>query len=71
MKREFTVVIEKGEDGYLIGTVPSLHGAHSQGRTVEELLGRMREVIELCLEELGDDADEGSPELVGVHRLAV
>ena len=69
MKREFTVVIEKAESGMLIGTVPGLHGAHSQGASVEELLENMREVIELCLEEWGDDA--ASTELVGVHRIAV
>ena len=68
MKREFTVVIERGETGLLIGTVPGMHGAHSQGETVEELLENMREVIELCLEE----AEAQPPlELVGIHRIAV
>ena len=68
-KREFTVVVEQGEDGYLVGYVPELQGCHSQGRTLDELLDRMREAIELCLE----DEDELAPasRLIGVHRVAV
>ncbi len=50
MAREFTVVVEQGEK-YLIGTVIGLHGAHSQGATLDELLANMREVIALCFEE--------------------
>ena len=59
--REFYVVIERGEDGYYIGEVPSLRGCFSQGRTVDELMEHMREVIELCLadEEL-DSPQEAS-----------
>ncbi len=50
MVREFTVVIERDEEGYLVGSVPTLHGCHTQGRTLDELLERMEEVIQLCLE---------------------
>ena len=70
MNREFTVVIEKGEDGFLIGSVPGLHGAHSQGETLDELLANMREVIELCLEESSEE-DMQQAEFIGVHRIAV
>ena len=34
----FTVVIEKDEDGYYVGYVPSIRGCHTQGRTLDELL---------------------------------
>ncbi len=70
MKREFTVVIERGESGLLIGSVPGLHGAHSQGANVEELLDNMREVIELCLEEYPEDTNKPA-EFIGIHRIAV
>ena len=48
--RQFTVVIEMDEEGWLVGSVPSLHGCHTQARTMDELLERMDEVIQLCLE---------------------
>ncbi len=66
--REFTVVVERGENGWLIGTVPQLDGCHTQGRTLDELMARMREVIELVLEE---DTEPPHVELLGVHRIAV
>ena len=46
------VVIEKGEDGYYVVTVPSLPGCISQGKTKEEALENIKEAIELYLEVL-------------------
>lgn len=46
------VVIEKGEDGYYVVTVPSLPGCISQGKTKEEALKNIKEAIELYLEVL-------------------
>ena len=70
MAKEFTVVIERAEDGYLVGSVPSLKGCHTQARTMDELLERMKEAIQLCLEVEGEEASEPL-ELVGIQRLAV
>jgi len=53
-KRQFTVIIEEGEDGYLIGTAFELKGYHAQGKTIEELLKNIREAIELYLEVEGE-----------------
>ena len=50
MAKEFTVVIERDEDGYLVGSVPSVRGCHTQAMTMDELLERMKEAIQLCLE---------------------
>ena len=36
-EREFTAIIERGEDGYYIGSVPELRGCHTQGKTLDEL----------------------------------
>jgi len=52
-QRKFTVVIERDEDGYYVGTVPSLHGCHTQAKTLDTLMKRMREAVELCLESEG------------------
>ncbi len=47
---DFNVIVEKGEDGYFISEVVELPGCHTQGRTLDELMERTREAIELCLE---------------------
>jgi predicted RNase H-like HicB family nuclease len=52
MKREFYVLMEQDEDGFFVGEVPQLRGWYAQGRTMDELLQNIREVIGLCLEEL-------------------
>lgn len=49
--QEFYVVIERDEDGFFVGEVPQLRACYSQGRTLDELMSNIREVIELCLEE--------------------
>ncbi len=71
MKREYTVIVEQGEDGYLIGRVPSLPGCHTQGKTLDQLLQRMKEAIELVLEDMDDDRPANDPEFIGAHRVAV
>jgi predicted RNase H-like HicB family nuclease len=58
MTREFNVVIERDEDGYYVGSVPSLPGCHTQAKSLDELVERVREAIALCLE-VEADADNG------------
>jgi len=50
-KLQFPVVIEKDEDGFYVVECPVLEGCYSQGKTMDEALKNIREVIELCLEE--------------------
>jgi predicted RNase H-like HicB family nuclease len=68
MKREFNVVIERDSEGFYVASVPELHGCHTQARSLDKLLNRIKEAIELCLEV----ADPGiaPPEFVGVQRVA-
>ena len=47
----FTVVIEEGEDGYFVASVPAIPKCHTQGKTVAQVMERIKEVIALCLEE--------------------
>ena len=47
----FTVLIEQDEDGYYVATVPALRSCYTQAQTLEQLYPRIKEVIELCLEE--------------------
>lgn len=50
MKREFHVIIERDAEGYLVATVPELKGCHTQAKTLDGLMKRVREAVELCLE---------------------
>ena len=68
-KYNFTVVIEKDEDGMYVAEVPDLKGCYTQGATVEEVLANIKEVIELCI---GTQKKEIKPlELIGVQRVEV
>ena len=69
MKREFYVVIEQDEDGMYVGEVPHLPGCYSQGKTLDELLTNIKEVIEMCLEDITDV--DIWPEFVGVQKVMV
>ncbi len=51
MAQEFYVVIERDEDGLFVGEVPQLRACYAQGRTLDELLRNMREVISLCVKD--------------------
>ena len=69
MTREFNVVIERDEEGYYVGSVPTLPGCHTQARSLDELMERMREAIALRLE-VASEASEPL-EFVGVQRLSL
>ncbi len=50
MGREFSVVIERDEDGYYVASVPAIPGCHTQARSLDDLIDRIRECIALCLD---------------------
>jgi predicted RNase H-like HicB family nuclease len=54
VNREFDVVIERDSDGYYVASVPALPGCHTQAKTLDKLMERIREAAELCLEVQGD-----------------
>lgn len=47
-KREFTIVIERDEEGYFVAEVPELPGCHTQAKSLDTLMKRMKEAIDLC-----------------------
>jgi predicted RNase H-like HicB family nuclease len=69
MDRQYDVVIERDADGYYVASVPQLHGCHTQARSLDELMTRIREAIELCLEVEGEPSQ--NLEFVGVQRVTV
>ena len=70
MARDFTVVIERDEAGYLVATVPALRGCHTQARSMDMLLDRIKEAIQLC-PEAEDEGTGPELELVGIQRVTV
>jgi len=69
MGRGFNVIIERDSQGYYVATVPSLRGCHTQAKSLDELMERIKEAIELCLEVEGSAAEE--LDFVGVQRITV
>jgi predicted RNase H-like HicB family nuclease len=67
--RTFNLVIEKDRDGYFVASVPELRGCHTQAKSLDVLLQRAREAIELCLE-VEEELPEPS-EFIGVQRITV
>ncbi len=66
---DFTVIIERDTDGYLVASVPVLRGCYTQAKNLDTLMERAREVIELCLES-GEEVDD-SLEFVGIQQISV
>lgn len=56
-KRKLTlpIIVEKDEDGFYVVECPLLKGCYTQGRTLDEALKNIREVIDMCLEEESED----------------
>jgi predicted RNase H-like HicB family nuclease len=67
--REFNVVIERDSEGYYVATVPALPGCHTQAKSLDRLMERVQEAIELCLEV--HRAPEEPLEFVGVQKVTV
>ena len=66
MIEEFDIIIEKGKDGYYIGSVVELPGCHSQAKSIDELMERMKEAIELYLE---TEKEMKSTQFIGIQKL--
>ena len=69
MSQTFTVIVEKGDDGYLISEVVGLPGCHTQAKTVDELMNRTKEAIELYLEV--DKPSKIEQKFLGLQQISV
>jgi predicted RNase H-like HicB family nuclease len=66
----FTVLIEQDEDGIYIAKVPDITGCYTQGKSVEQVMERIKEAIQVCIE--AEDRDNILPlKFVGVQQLEV
>lgn len=69
MTHQFDVVVEKDSEGFFVASVPALPGCHTQALSLDELMSRVKEAIELCLEERGTAPEP--LDFVGVQRITV
>lgn len=68
----FTAQIEKDpETGLYIGSVPNVPGAHTQAETLDELNKNLKEVLQLCMEEMTREELKAIPELIGFQQLSI
>jgi len=63
------VIVERDEAGLYVGSAAELHGCHTQARSLDQLMKRIREAIELCLDVKHRDGLQN--EFVGVQRIAI
>ena len=70
MKKKYTVIVEEGEDGYLISEVVELPGCHTQAKSYDELVKRTKEAISLYLK---SQKQPGmiTEKFIGIQKVAV
>jgi len=68
MTREFSMIVERDSEGYYVASVPELRGCHTQARSLDTLMERIREAIMLCLEV---EQEVPPQQFIGVQRIAV
>lgn len=67
-----TAYIEKdSETGLYVAVVPGIPGAHTQAETLDELQKNLKEVVELCLEEMDPETKKQLPDFVGIQQVEV
>jgi predicted RNase H-like HicB family nuclease len=54
------------EDGYFIFSCPLYKGCHTYGKTIDEALENLKEVVTMCVEE---QPLENSNKFIGVREL--
>jgi len=68
-KESFDVIIEQDEDGIYVAKVPEIAGCYTQGKTLQEVIERIKEAIEVCIE---SDEEKIKPmKFVGIQRIQI
>jgi predicted RNase H-like HicB family nuclease len=72
-RKHLPLVVEKGEDGHYVVECPLFEGCYSQGKTIDEALRNIREVIDLVLQEetARETLRNYHAEEVSLHTIAV
>jgi predicted RNase H-like HicB family nuclease len=69
MNKRFNVIIERDREGCYVASVPTLSGCHTQAKSLDELITRIKEAIELCVEVEGKKAEP--LDFMGVQQVSV
>lgn len=64
---QFTVLIEQDENGIYVAKVPDIPGCYTQGKTVAEVIERVREAIQVCIE--AEDVE--TLKFIGIQHIEV
>ena len=67
---DYPVMIEQDEDGIFVATAPDIPGCYTQGKTVEQVMQRIKEAIKCCLE--AEEKEMLEPmKFIGVQRVEI
>ena len=69
MKKDFDIIFKQDEDEFFVASVPELLGCHTQAKSLDVLMERIKEAIELCLEV--EETEIRTPRVVGIQRMTV
>jgi predicted RNase H-like HicB family nuclease len=69
MSHQFDVIVEQDADGYYVASIPALPGCHTQAKSLDELMVRIREAAELCVEVQGFPPE--TLDFLGVQRISI
>ena len=69
----FQILIEQDESGLFVAECPALRACYTQGKTYEEVVENIKDVIGLCLQELKSKGRKvpKQPEIIGVRRIEI
>ena len=72
-KQVFHVIVERDESGYFVAECPALRACYTQGKTYEEAMENIKDVIALCLQDLKEKGKPipESPEIIGFQPVEV
>ena len=69
MKKKYTMIIERDEEGWLVSEVVELPGCHTQAKNMDQLLNRTKEAIRAYLQT--DEDLVASEEFIGIQQIEV
>ncbi|MFA5793310.1 MAG: type II toxin-antitoxin system HicB family antitoxin [Candidatus Gracilibacteria bacterium] len=67
--KTFTVYIEQDEDGMFVGSIPSIPSCHAEGKTQEEMLKNLSQVLKLCIRNIDNKEEVEKHHFIGIQNL--